>query len=189
MPAGVDRLRYSTPEHLALERAVVERAVRSRSAGVGNVKAEVVDAVVEARPSLSDEQERVVRSLSLDGHGVAVVAGRAGTGKTFTLGAAREAWQEAGLPVLGVAIARRAANELWEGAGIRSTSVAALLGDLRNGTWLPERSVLVVDEAGMVPTRELAELLDHVQRASGKLVLVGDDVSFRRSTRVACSGA
>jgi conjugative relaxase-like TrwC/TraI family protein len=175
LPAGVDRLRYSTPEHLALERELVERAVRSRGAGVGNVEAEVVDAVVGARPTLSDEQREVVRSLCLDEHAVAVVAGRAGTGKTFTLGAAREAWQEAGLPVLGVAIARRAANELWEGAGIRSTSMAALLGDLRSGTWLPERSVLVVDEAGMVPTRELAELLDHVQRAGGKLVLVGDD--------------
>ena len=43
------------------------------------------------------------------------------------------------------------------------------------GDRLPERCVLVVDEAGMVPTRQLAELLDHVERASGKLVLVGDD--------------
>jgi ATP-dependent exoDNAse (exonuclease V) alpha subunit len=103
------------------------------------------------------------------------VSGRAGTGKTFTLGAAREARQAAALPVLGVAVARRAAGELWEGAGIRSTSVAALLGGLGNGERLPEGCVLVVDEAGMVATRELAELLDHVERASGKLVLVGDD--------------
>jgi ATP-dependent exoDNAse (exonuclease V) alpha subunit len=34
--------------------------------------------------------------------------------------------------------------------------------------------VLVVDEAGMVPTSQLSELLDHVERAAGKLVLVGD---------------
>jgi ATP-dependent exoDNAse (exonuclease V) alpha subunit len=77
--------------------------------------------------------------------------------------------------VLGVAVARRAAGELWEGAGIRSTSIAALLGDLDRGEQLPELCVLVVDEAGMVTTRQLAELLGHVERASGKLVLVGDD--------------
>jgi ATP-dependent exoDNAse (exonuclease V) alpha subunit len=77
--------------------------------------------------------------------------------------------------VLGVAVARRAAGELREGAGIRSTSVAALLGDLNGVESLPERCVLVVDEAGMVSTRQLAALLDHVERASGKLVLVGDD--------------
>jgi hypothetical protein len=54
--------------------------------------------------------------------------------------------------VLGVAVARRAAGELWEGAGIRSTSVAALLGDLGRNDRLPDRCVLVVDEAGMLPT-------------------------------------
>lgn len=75
--------------------------------------------------------------------------------------------------MLVVAVARRAADELQEGAGISSTRVAALLGDLGSEP-LPERCVLVV-EAGMVATRQLAELLTHVERASGKLVLVGDD--------------
>ena len=34
--------------------------------------------------------------------------------------------------------------------------------------------MLVVDEAGMAATRQLAELLEHVEQADGKLVLVGD---------------
>ncbi|MBE2316565.1 relaxase domain-containing protein [Solirubrobacter sp. CPCC 204708] len=175
MPAGAERLRYSTPEHLALERRVVEDAVRAREMAVGVASDVTVERVLAARPTLSKEQRRVIESLCLDGHGVAVVAGRAGTGKTFTLGVAREAWHAAGHPVLGVAIARRAADELRQGAGISSTSIAALLGDLEKSDRLPERCVLVVDEAGMVPTRDLAALLEHVQRASGKLVLVGDD--------------
>jgi ATP-dependent exoDNAse (exonuclease V) alpha subunit len=87
----------------------------------------------------------------------------------------REAWQAAGCPVLGVAIARRAASELRDGAGIESTSVAALLQDLRHyDRGLPARTVLVVDEAGMLPTRDLAVLLARVQDVRGKLVLVGD---------------
>jgi conjugative relaxase-like TrwC/TraI family protein len=175
MPIGTAQLRYSTSEHLALERRLVEHAVHAQGSGSGVVRPEVVANVVAARRTLTIKQTRVVESLCLDGHGVAVVAGRAGTGKTFTLGAAREAWHAAGYPVLGVAIARRAAGELREGAGIESTSVAALLADRAKGDRLPERCVLVVDEAGMVPTRELAELLDHVERALGKLVLVGDD--------------
>ncbi len=100
------------------------------------------------------------------------MAAEAGAGKTFALGAAREAWQAAGYSVLGVAVARRAANELQAGAGIQSTSVAALLADLRHAQ-LPERSVLVV-EAGMLATRQLVELIDHVKQVEGKLVLVGD---------------
>jgi ATP-dependent exoDNAse (exonuclease V) alpha subunit len=53
--------------------------------------------------------------------------------------------------------------------------VAALLGQLRRGTQrLPDQAVLEVDEAGMVSTRDLAELLDWIEDARGKLVLVGD---------------
>jgi ATP-dependent exoDNAse (exonuclease V) alpha subunit len=115
----------------------------------------------------------MVERLCLGGDGVSVVVGKAGTGKTFALAAAREAWQAAGYPVLGVAVARRAARELEHDAGIQSTSVAALLGDIDNRA-LPERCVLVVDEAGMVPTRQLARLIDAAAAVGGKLVLVGD---------------
>ena len=101
---------------------------------------------------------------------VAVVAGRAGTGKTFALAAAREAWEATGAPVLGAAVARRAARELETDAGIPSTSVAALLA----GGALPPYVLLVVDEAGMVGTRQLAAIVDRVRAADGKLVLVGD---------------
>jgi hypothetical protein len=53
--------------------------------------------------------------------------------------------------------------------------VAALLRDLeRPAGGLPQGAVLVVDEAGMVPTRQLVKLLDAVESAEGKLVLVGD---------------
>ena len=59
-------------------------------------------------------------------------------GKTFALAAAREAWQQAGHPVLGVAVARRAARELTAGAGIEATSTAALVHDVHNGRPLPK---------------------------------------------------
>jgi ATP-dependent exoDNAse (exonuclease V) alpha subunit len=89
----------------------------------------------------------------------------------------REAWEGSGYRVIGAALARRAAIELEDGAGIESQSVAALLENLRTRPWraLPRRSVLVVDEAGMVPTRALAEIVEHAERAGAKLVLVGDD--------------
>jgi conjugative relaxase-like TrwC/TraI family protein len=175
MPVAVEALRYSTPAHLALEQRLVGRIVASRDAGAGTADEGDVARTLAARPSLSSEQRAVVERLCLDGDRVAIVAGKAGTGKTYALGAAREAWQDAGHPVLGVAVARRAAAELRDGAGIESTSAAALLAALgRDGERLPERCVLVVDEAGMVPTRQLSELLDQVERVDGKLVLVGD---------------
>jgi hypothetical protein len=172
LPIERDALVYSTPELLALEQQLIRHVGASQSGGAGVTSDRVVGEAIAARPTLSAEQRRMVESLCLDGDGVSVVVGKAGTGKTFALGAAREAWQAAGYPVLGVAVARRAARELEQDAGIKSTSVAALLSDRH--TPVPGRCVLVVDEAGMVPTRQLAQLVDATEAAGGKLVLVGD---------------
>jgi conjugative relaxase-like TrwC/TraI family protein len=176
MPVAAEERVYSTPELLALEQRLVEHARDARNAGVGIAHDRAVRAAVTARRTLSGEQKAMVEGLCRGGDGVSVVVGKAGTGKTFALAAAREAWQAAGLPVLGVAVARRAARELEHDAGIHSTSVAALLGDVRRRgpAALPRQCILVVDEAGMVATRQLAALADAVQAVQGKLVLVGD---------------
>jgi ATP-dependent exoDNAse (exonuclease V) alpha subunit len=126
-------------------------------------------------PFLSEEQVTMVRRLVGDGDRVAIVVGPAGTGKTVALAAAREAWEASGIAVQGVAVARRAARELSDGAGIPSTSVTALLRRLRLGVEpLRRGSVLVIDEAGMLATRQLAELLRHANAVGAKLVLTGD---------------
>jgi hypothetical protein len=51
-----------------------------------------------------------------------------------------------------------------------------LLGDLDRGEeQLNARTVLVVDEAGMLGSRKLTRLLEHANQAQAKVVLVGDD--------------
>jgi conjugative relaxase-like TrwC/TraI family protein len=180
---------YSTPELLALERRIVETAGAARNAGAGQADASAIHHALRARPTLGCDQRAMIERLCTDGDRISVVVGKAGTGKTFALAAAREAWQATGHPVLGVAIARRAAQQLQADAGIATTSVAALLRDLdRPNGGLPRGAVLVVDEAGMVPTRQLATLLDAVQRVDGKLVLSATTGSYRSSRREAASG-
>jgi len=180
IPAGRDDARLTTADLLRTEQNAADRAVARRDAGFRLRNGEV-EAVTARRPALADEQADMVRRLTTDGDGVAVVIGKAGTGKTFALDAAREAWETAGVTVSGVALAARAATELRDSAGIPSTTLARLLADLerqdRNGTPGPLRAgrhVLIVDEAGMIGTRQLARLLDHAERRRVKVVLVGD---------------
>jgi conjugative relaxase-like TrwC/TraI family protein len=175
LPLAREEQSYSTPELLMLERRVMAAALHCDDAGAGQATHSAVRHAVAARPTLTTEQQAMVERLCLSGERITVVAGKAGTGKTYALAAAREAWQAAGHSVLGVAVARRAANQLQSDAGIATTTVAALLADVeRSGGGLPRDVVLVVDEAGMLATRPLARLLDAVEQVGGKLVLVGD---------------
>ena len=161
---------YSTPEMLAVERRVLTTALNLGGASRGIAMTRVVDLALERAPHLSDEQAAMVRGLTTTGDGVVVVIGKAGAGKTTALAVARDAWEASGVPVRGCAVGRRAATQLDCDAGIRSTSVAAVLvrDELEQGT------VLVVDEAGMLGTRALDQLLQRVNRVAGKLVLMGD---------------
>ena len=97
-----------------------------------------------------------------------VVRAPAGTGKTFALDAAREAWRASGVAVLGCALSARAAGELRDQAAIDTTTIARLTYALDKGVRLAQGSVLVVDEAGMVGTRDLARLLDATEQAPGQ---------------------
>ena len=175
LPVAREELRFSTPEFLALERGLIDRALKGRHAGVGITEPRELERALGARPTLSAEQEQMVRALAAGGAAVDVVVGHAGAGKTFALAACHDAWVASGLPVFGAAVARHAAQELQSQAGIPSTTVAALLAGLERGQALPPRVVLVLDEAGMADTLQLSAVLDHVQAVGGKLVMVGDD--------------
>ncbi|MFN7147899.1 MAG: MobF family relaxase [Microthrixaceae bacterium] len=166
---------YSTVELMELERRLVDQATASTRGRCGLASDQAVAMALAARPSISDEQAEVVTAMCRSGHQVDVLVAAAGTGKTFSLDAAREAWQRSGLHVTGCALAAAAAHELQAGAGIESTTIAKLQLDLDRGErQLDARSVLVVDEAGMVGTRTIAPLIDTAMAAGAKVVLVGD---------------
>ena len=174
VPVASEERQHSTISHLAIEQRIVERAATGRAAGRGIAAAGTTDVALAERPELSEEQREMVRRLTTDGDAVAVVVGSAGAGKTTALAVAHAAWTASGYPVRGVAVARRAARELQDGSGISTTSIAAALNALEAGATLPDRCILVVDEAGQVATKHLAQLIGHVERIDGKLVLVGD---------------
>jgi Ti-type conjugative transfer relaxase TraA len=173
--AAVDGTRWSTGELLDIEQHLVDRARARVGEGSASVGDEVLDAVMARRPTMAAEQVDMVQRLTQSGNGVDVVSAAAGTGKTFTLDAAREAWQRSGYRVRGAALAAVAARELESSAGIPSSTLAMLRIDLNAGRLrLDHQTVLVIDEAGMAGTRILAPVLDAAERAGAKVVLVGD---------------
>ena len=123
---------------------------------------------------LSGEQAEALTHVT-DGRDLGIVVGYAGTGKSAMLGVAREAWEAAGYEVRGVALSGIAAENLESGSGIASRTIASLEhGWGRGRDVLTSRDVLVIDEAGMVGTRQLERVLSHAAEAGAKVVLVGD---------------
>ena len=104
-----------------------------------------------------------------------VVVGYAGTGKNAMLGVAREAWERAGYEVRGAALSGIAAEGLENGSGIASRTIASMEHGWSQGRdLLTARDVLVIDEAGMVGSRQMERVLSHAADAGAKVVLVGD---------------
>ncbi len=128
---------------------------------------------------LSHEQQDALETVTGRGR-VAVLVGQAGTGKGVVIGAAREAWERDGRHVIGTAVAGATAKRLGADSGIKETMTVDALttrhADGRLG--LDERSVIVVDEAGMADTRRLAKVIEAASESRAKLVLVGDDAQL-----------
>jgi Ti-type conjugative transfer relaxase TraA len=165
--------RYSTSELLQIETAAIDHAQRARP--VPTVTERALTSALASRPSITAEQGQLMTALTRSGRAVEVVRAPAGTGKTFALDAAREAWHTSGVSVFGCALSAKAAGELRDQAAIDTTTIARLTFALEKGARLVGGSVLVVDEAGMVGTRDLARLISATQEAQAKLILVGDD--------------
>jgi Ti-type conjugative transfer relaxase TraA len=123
---------------------------------------------------LGDEQQAALHHV-LEGRDLAIITGYAGTGKSTVLGVAREAWEHAGYRVQGAALSGIAAENLEAGSGIGSRTLASLERQWEQGRdLLSGNDVLVIDEAGMIGTRQMERVMAEAAKRGAKLVLVGD---------------
>ena len=167
---------YSTTELLALEQRLADQvAARRLGERSPEVMPSIVWSVFQERPSLSAEQRELISGVCRTTDAVSVIVAGPGTGKTFCLDSIRDTFQRSGYTTVGCALSASAAHGLEQGSGIESMTIARLRLQLdQRERTLGPRSVLAIDEAGMVGTRTLAPLLDQAANAGAKVILVGD---------------
>ena len=123
---------------------------------------------------LEEEQREAFRHVT-SGPDLSLVVGYAGSGKSTMLGVARAAWEAEGYQVRGLALSGIAAEGLEKGAGIGSRTIASLEYAWKEGRdQITSRDVLVVDEAGMIGSRQMERVLSAARTAGAKVVLIGD---------------
>lgn len=128
---------------------------------------------------LDAEQVDAIRHVAGDS-GIAAIVGLAGAGKSTLLAGARVAWESEGRRVIGAALAGKAAEGLEDSSGIRSRTLASWELIWANGhETLHRGDVVVIDEAGMVSSQQMARVLKLVEQAGAKVVLVGDAMQLQ----------
>jgi Ti-type conjugative transfer relaxase TraA len=157
-----------------LERATIRLEARRSHAVPDRYRELALQNAKTRGMDLSAEQRGALEHVT-SAKGVSNVIGYAGTGKSAMLGVAREAWVRAGYTVQGAALSGIAAEGLEHGSRIPSRTLASLEHQWAQGReQLTSRHVLVIDEAGMLGTRQMERVISEAERVGAKVVMVGD---------------
>ncbi|WP_158804274.1 Ti-type conjugative transfer relaxase TraA [Acidisoma sp. L85] len=175
---GRGRDRFTTQDMLDAERRM-ERAARLLSDRDGHRVLQVagwraVKAAERGGLVLEEEQRAAFKHVT-SGPDLSLVVGYAGSGKSTMLGVARATWEAEGFQVRGLALSGIAAEGLEKGSRIASRTIASLEYAWKEGREpLTRQDVLVIDEAGMIGSRQMERVLSAAQAAGAKVVLIGD---------------
>ena len=171
--------RYATDEMLKMEGrllSAVERMMGKSAAIAARIAEKAIEVANRTRVSngekeLNPEQVNAVRVLTAGPGLIASMTGKAGTGKSTTLNTCRLAWEAAGKTVIGTAIQGKTADELSATSGIKESRTVDSWLFLWNAGWLPltKNHVVILDEAGMVPTKKMARAREIRRGGRGKV--------------------
>ncbi|WP_193227875.1 MobF family relaxase [Aureimonas psammosilenae] len=167
---------YSTAEIIAAEKAMLQ-TVKARQGEREFVPEAAVRAAIARRPTIREDQAAaILHALNKDG--VSVVEGSAGSGKSFSLGAVAEVARECGLEVWTVAPSWKATEVVRSDTQTADAYAKAVQGFVRQiadgKVKLTEKSVVILDEAGMVGTEDMAALVAATSAVGAKLIASGD---------------
>jgi conjugative relaxase-like TrwC/TraI family protein len=159
----------ATRESLERERQMIKVV----NAGMGRFEPLGGSCRFIASDRLRPEQKEALEFVLASRDAAVNIRGAAGTGKTATLQELNRGLTEAGREVLSVAPTMSAVEELQKVGFASAVTIPRLLADQQVQARL-RNAVLIVDEAGMVSSRQMAELLAVAERQSARIVFSGD---------------
>ncbi|MBP9691771.1 MAG: AAA family ATPase [Alphaproteobacteria bacterium] len=190
--SGVEREKsiYTTRTMLKAERSLIEQAEELGNSKTHGVQGKNIDfAITKANEQLkeygglSHDQIKAIHHL-VDKGQIKCVVGIAGAGKTTAIGVCHEIWKAEEYAVYGLAPTGKASQNLegssLENNGILSTTLHKFLKSFKEGRCqYNNKSILVLDEAGMVDVERFDKLLSATRQLGVKLIVVGDGAQLQ----------
>lgn len=178
--------KYTSQTILGAERAILRRASSVDGFRVDETALSLALLEAEANGiTLNPGQAALVDALATSGAKVQLALAPAGSGKTTAMKIFANAWTEAGGNVIGLAPSAAAAAELGKATGTLSDTLASLTWTMDlagDASILPgwakdvgQATVLLVDEAGMASTLDLAKVTAFAEARGAQVRLIGDD--------------
>jgi conjugative relaxase-like TrwC/TraI family protein len=171
---------FTTPEMLRIESEIGEMAARLSRNSPSAPPPAIVAKLIQ-KHGLNEEQADAVCAAT-SGAKITILEGAPGAGKTTALAAITEAWTHAdvGYRVIGASTAWKISHALRDELAIDARATESWLVGAEHGVpFLDRKSVLIVDEAGLLSSRQMHRILSAVEAADANgldphLVLVGD---------------
>ena len=170
---------YSTRHTLQMEQEVRDMAAGMATGTEHSLSAQAIEAKVagllKAGYPLSEEQIAAIRTVTSSGGRVAIIEGAAGSGKTTTLRPIADLYREHGQSIIATAVAWRTAVALGNDVDARPFCVDKMLRlAARGGIEINKDTTIIVDEAGMLSSRQAHHILRLSERHGAKIVFAGD---------------
>ena len=165
----------TTREMLVAEKHILSMALSGRGQTIPIAHRDRVAEALQAS-SLNPGQRKALELIATSADRVVGVQGRAGTGKTFMLAEVKRIAEANGYKLMGVGPSGRAVQELTD-AGVESRTIASF--NIAQDKEIDGKSVIVIDEAGMVPTKDMRQILQAAEQHNAKVVVIGDEKQLK----------
>ena len=167
--------RFTTQVIREAEEKAIEHALSLENNQRHQIGKGAAAAALSKRQTMREEQRKAF-DYAIGAEGLAIIDGKAGTGKSYTIGAIRDAYEIDGKRVIGLAPTNAVAQDMERDGFKEGKTVHSALFALKNDKdrW-NKHTVIIVDEAAMMDTKIMGELVSRADEAKAKLILVGDD--------------
>ena len=173
----IDENSYTTQEMYDIEHEIIELSNSSK-----NTKEKLLKTEITLDTSMTDDQSKALTHILSSQDMVIGIQGDAGTGKTYMLKQLKELLNDKNIELQGLAYTGNAVDKLQEESGIASQTLHSFFVSQVKESDVPKEKVYIVDEASMIGSRHMHQLILKAQEQNARIVLIGDTKQFQAIT-------